>query len=480
MSLPQNGRSYQDDVRSDAAMIKNHHRNLNRKKTIWFVCFIIAALSASVILSAMAAERAGMYWIGMDLPDGPEKSINNRGFLMVDVSDLSAINLPTEPSESETEVIPIGIGPLPSAPTLTTEELKLYGILSRGDGLILSEDKEALTCDICWQEVILDQGDTINSIAAEYGVSVDDIRRANGLKSNEKIKYTDILYVPDGKDSVTSTLAYVNKLKKAEADLEKQGKPLLLTEYAVREGDSLWTIANKFDLDLDTLIGCNKISNINFLKLGTVLRIPNQDGIFVKVNKNDTVAKLADKHGSYAQAVLAANGLDDGAALILGTEVFLPGAKAVVSASFPAIKASAKATRSSPKLSSSRAFRWPVMGKISSAFGWRRSPFGRRRVFHSGLDIRAPRGTGIVAAADGRVVHSGWMGGYGKTVVIAHPGNVSTLYGHCSSLLVRSGTVVKTGQVIARVGSTGRSTGNHLHFEVRINGTPQNPLRFLR
>lgn len=85
-----------------------------------------------------------------------------------------------------------------------------------------------------------------------------------------------------------------------------------------------------------------------------------------------------------------------------------------------------------------------------------------------------------MAAGDGKVVHSGWMGGYGKTIVISHPGGMSTLYGHCSSLLVKNGATVRSGQQIARVGSTGRSTGNHLHFEVRKNGTPQNPLRYLR
>lgn len=448
---------------------------LKKRKTIYFGLFIIAALSASVILSAMAAERAGMYWIGMDLPDISEKTVNNRGFLMVDVSDLSAVSSSAESFESETEVIPIGIGPLPSIPTLTTEELKLYGVLSRGDGLILSEDKEALIGDICWQEVILDQGDTIESVAEEYGVKVEDIRRANGLKPNEKPKYTDILYIPDRTDSVPLTLAYVNKLKKYETDLEKRGKPLLLTEYVVKDGDSLWTIANKFDLDLDTIIGSNRISNINHLKLGTVLRIPNQDGIFIKVAKNDTVAKLADKHGSYKQAVYVANLMSDETQLKIGSEIFLPGAKvAAVIAS--AGRTSARTTVTT----SSRKFRWPVMGKISSVFGWRRSPFGRRRVFHSGLDIRAPRGRVIVAAGDGRVVHSGWMGGYGRTIVISHPGGMSTLYGHCSSLLVRNGATVRSGQQIARVGSTGRSTGNHLHFEVRKNGTPQNPLRYLR
>ncbi len=449
-----------------------------KRKTIYFSLFIIAALTASVILSAMAAERAGMYWIGMDLPDMPEKSVDNRGFLMVDVSDLSSVSSLVESSEPETEIIPIGIGPLPNVPTLTTEELKLYGVLSRGDGLILNEDRDALIGDIRWQEVVLDQRDTINSVAKEYGVNVEDIRRANGLKPNENPSYTDILYIPDSPNAVTATLAYVNKLKKAEADFEKQGKPLQVTEYAVKEGDSLWSISSKFDLDLDTIIGSNNIPNINFLKLGMVLRIPNQDGIFVKVAKNDTVAKLADKHGSYKQAVYVANLLDEETQIKIGSEIFLPGAK-IASLTVSEGRVSSRTVRTTIT-SSSRKFRWPVMGKISSVFGWRRSPFGRRRVFHSGLDIRAPKGRGIVAAGDGRVVHSGWMGGYGKAIVISHPGGISTLYGHCSSLLVNGGATVRAGQVIATVGSTGRSTGYHLHFEVRTNGAPLNPLRYLR
>lgn len=468
--------------------------SLKNRKTIYFSLFIFVALTASVVLSAMAAERAGMYWIGMDLPDIPEKSVNNRGFLMVDVSDLSSVGSLAEPSESETEIIPIGIGPLPSVPTLTTEELKLYGVLSRGDGLILSEDKEALTGDIRWQEVILDQGDIINSVAKKYGVNVEDLRRANDLKPNENPSYTEVLYIPDDSDSVAATLAFVNKLKKAEADFEKQGKPLLLTEYVVKDGDSLWSIASKFDLDLDTIIGSNKIPNINFLKLGTVLRIPNQDGIFVKVAKNDTVAKLADRNGSYKHAIYVANLLSEETQIKIGSEIFLPGAK-VISSAVPETRTSSKlvrttfnsvsGTRTSSMVvrttftSSSGKLRWPVMGKISSVFGWRRSPFGRRRVFHSGLDIRAPLGTVVVAAGNGQVVFSGWMGGYGKAIVISHAGGISTLYGHCSSLLVNGGTV-RSGQVIARVGSTGRSTGNHLHFEVRTNGTPQSPLRYLR
>lgn len=452
--------------------------NSKTKKNIYLSVFLLWAVGAAVIFSAMAAERSGMYWIGLDPDFSKGKVIDDRGFLMVDVSDLSSNSGSGEESEPETEVVPIGIGPLPSVPTLTAEELKLYGVLSRGDGLILSEDKESLAEDIHWQEVILEKGDTLQSTAKEYGVSVQDIRRANDLKPNESPDQTDILYVPDSTEYVSQTLAFVNKLKRAELDLKKQGKPLSTVYYVVRQGDSLWSISSQFDRDLDTIIGSNELGNINLLKPGTKLRIPNQDGIFVKTTKKDTIAKLAGKYGSFKESVYVANNLKPNSKLMAGMEIFLPGAKYVEGSEGGTRNIARNARNTITR--ASRNFRWPVMGKISSVFGWRRSPFGRRRVFHAGIDIRAPRGRGIVAAGDGRVVHSGWMGGYGRTIVISHPGGLVTLYGHCSSLLVRNGVIVHSGQLIGRVGSTGRSTGNHLHFEVRRNGTPVNALRYLR
>jgi murein DD-endopeptidase MepM/ murein hydrolase activator NlpD len=123
---------------------------------------------------------------------------------------------------------------------------------------------------------------------------------------------------------------------------------------------------------------------------------------------------------------------------------------------------------------------WPVRGRISSDFGWRVHPIFRSRRFHAGLDIAAPYGTPVVAAAGGTVILSGWVGGYGKTVVIDHGGGISTLYGHSSSLLVREGEAVQAGQTIAKVGSTGYSTGPHVHFEVRRDGAAVNPRDWLR
>ena len=466
---------------------KGEHNKASRKKTLCLAVFLTAAIGGAVVFAAMAAERTGMYWIGQDSEYVTERPDDNRGFFTVDVSDF--LNTAPASAEAKTaeekDVVPLAIGPLPSIPTLTEEELKLYGILSKNDGLISSSDQSTLDEDIHWTEVVMEPGDTLKSIAEEFGISVDDLRFANGLKKNQTADMSEVLYVPDSHDDVASTLLFVRKLQREEALLAKKGKLLELREYVVKEGDTLWEISDKFDLDVDTLVGSNKsilTKDINHIKPGTKLRIPNQDGIFVKAGKRDTIGKLADRYGSTKESVITANALRSDV-IAAGEELFLPGGK-MVAVSEVRITATTKEGRRSRTIritkASVRGYSWPVFGQISSNFGWRRSPFGRRRVFHAGLDIRAPRGSVIRAAASGVVVHSGWMGGYGKTVVISHSNGQTTLYGHCSRLIARAGMSVSRGQTIGLVGSTGRSTGSHCHFEVRVNGAPRNPLRSLR
>ena len=127
-------------------------------------------------------------------------------------------------------------------------------------------------------------------------------------------------------------------------------------------------------------------------------------------------------------------------------------------------------------------FSWPLANHfyISSEYNPRNNPISGRAEFHSGLDIPAPYGTSVLAAADGEVIYSARRGGYGNTIMIDHGSGLVTLYGHNSSLVARVGQQVKKGDVIARVGSTGNSTGNHVHFEVRKNGGHVNPWNYLK
>jgi murein DD-endopeptidase MepM/ murein hydrolase activator NlpD len=270
---------------------------------------------------------------------------------------------------------------------------------------------------------------------------MEDIAKANQISNIHKLNIGDLLLIPTSKDKVDVVLQELLR-RRAKAEEEAKRAPKIETyTYVVQDGDSLWSIANKVNLDINTLFGCNDLKNPDVLKPGTELRIPNQDGIFYKVAKGDTLKKIADKYGIYVEAIMTANSIDSDTALIAGSEIFLPGAKEIVSSS-------------------------------SASSG--------RKDLHTGLDIGAPRGTRIAAAASGVVVYTGWMGGYGQTVVIDHGRGYKTLYGHCSKILVKQGQRVSSGQVIAAVGATGRATGSHLHFEIRVNNVPVNPLKHLR
>lgn len=133
---------------------------------------------------------------------------------------------------------------------------------------------------------------------------------------------------------------------------------------------------------------------------------------------------------------------------------------------------------------SSTGFIYPISGRISSPFGWRTHPIFNSRIFHSGIDIAGPNGGAIKASNDGKVIYSGWYGGYGKVVILDHGvingQPITTLYAHMSAITVSNGQFVKKGQTVGREGSTGYSTGPHCHFEVRVNGKPTNPMNYLR
>lgn len=122
---------------------------------------------------------------------------------------------------------------------------------------------------------------------------------------------------------------------------------------------------------------------------------------------------------------------------------------------------------------------WPVSGTITSPYGYRQNPFGGAPDFHPGLDIAAPMGTTVTAAASGTVISAGWYGGYGNFILIDNGGGMATGYGHLSQIFVSNGQQIQKGQAIGAVGSTGHSTGPHLHFEVRLNGKTTDPAAYL-
>jgi murein DD-endopeptidase MepM/ murein hydrolase activator NlpD len=123
---------------------------------------------------------------------------------------------------------------------------------------------------------------------------------------------------------------------------------------------------------------------------------------------------------------------------------------------------------------------WPVNGRLMGGYGVRSDPFSGEGAMHTGVDISAPQGTPVHVTADGIVIHAGWNGGYGRCVIVDHGNNYQTWYAHLSRMDVIEGQEIRQGEVLGAVGTTGRSTGSHLHYEVRIGSTPVNPYRFLQ
>jgi LysM repeat protein len=236
--------------------------------------------------------------------------------------------------------------------------------------------------------------------------------------------------------------------------------PLLYASYLIKPGDMIGFLSTDFGLNQDTLISFNGINNTRGIQAGKPLLIPNQDGIMHKAAAGDTVKSIAAKYEVGVDAIVTVNELF-GEKLTPGKAVFVPGARL---------------SETMLQEINGDLFIWPVRGRISSRYGYRISPISGTRMFHTGLDIAASYGTPIRAGMPGRVITAGWSDVFGYYVVIAHHSNYRTLYGHMSKIRTKSGAYVRTGETIGNVGSTGQSTGAHLHFQVYKNGITVNPL----
>jgi murein DD-endopeptidase MepM/ murein hydrolase activator NlpD len=239
---------------------------------------------------------------------------------------------------------------------------------------------------------------------------------------------------------------------------------LLFTSYKVRQGDTIGDIARNFGLNQDTLISLNGIKNTRLLQINQALKIPNQDGILYTVKNGDTLASIAEKYNTNVPALQTVNELFSETPK-LNAGLFIPGAR-LEWVNLQEINGDL--------------FLWPVLGHITSPYGYRASPFTKVRQFHSGLDIGAPLGTPIKAAMAGRVSAVAYDSSFGNYVVITHHSGYRTLYGHMSVVWVKAGAYVGTGQRIGDVGSTGLSTGPHLHFTVYKNGVTVNPRSLIK
>ena len=201
-------------------------------------------------------------------------------------------------------------------------------------------------------------------------------------------------------------------------------------------------------------------------------------GVYHTVHKGQTLFRIAQAYGIDLEILRRANHIRDASKIKTGMQLWIPGASRVLPVQKTKSHSTSTVTRSTkkkPTVKPRKGFLiWPTTGTLTSGFGKRN---GRK---HEGIDIAGPKGTPIYAAASGKVVFSDWgPTGYGKMVIIKHRNHLSTVYAHNSKLLVKKEKQVKQGQKIALMGSTGRSTGPHLHFEVRNDTKPKNPIKYL-
>ncbi len=233
--------------------------------------------------------------------------------------------------------------------------------------------------------------------------------------------------------------------------------------YKVKKGDSLWLIAKKKKISIDSIISANNIQSIYMLKINQILKIPFYEGLFYKIKKDDTLVRISKKYKIKIAEIKKFNQIK-GKKLQKNSLLFLN---------------KAKFSQTKRNQLFGGLFIKPLAGIISSRYGMRKHPIKKIFLFHTGIDIASQQGAKVKAASAGKVVYSGTKGGYGNYIEIKHDFNYTTVYSHLSKLYVKKGQMVKQGEAIGEVGETGIATAPHLHFEIKNKNKYINPQRFI-
>lgn len=246
-------------------------------------------------------------------------------------------------------------------------------------------------------------------------------------------------------------------------------------DYEVQTGDTISGISDKFGVSIDTILWENKLTKTSAIKPGQTLRILPVTGVLHKVSRGETIYSVSKKYNAEPQAVVDfpfnTFADDETFALSVGQDLVVPDGEMPNVVPVNPSQNIARRTPDAGVVSGTGRFAWPIAGVITQRYAW----------YHGGIDIAAPFGTPVVAADSGKVIVSGWTDntGYGNRVMIDHGNGFVTLYGHLSKLYVVVGQSVNRGDQIGAEGSTGRSTGPHVHFEIRRPHTV-NPLDYLK
>lgn len=290
-------------------------------------------------------------------------------------------------------------------------------------------------------------------------------------------------------------LTQVQTMEEVEAELEK--KQEAFEEYTIQGDDNFWSISQDYKIKMDDLVKMNEDKDPKKLREGMVIRLSYPKSILNVVTKELTKYEEQIPYETYTEKddsmytneskviregqegkkvieanIIRVNGVEKDREITSEVVVLEPVNKIIARGTKKEVTA-ASIARGYGK------FKTPTSGRITSRFGKRTHPITRRWTMHSGLDIANSKGTAIYAAESGTISATGWQGGYGKRIEIDHGAGITTLYAHLSSIKVSSGDSVSRGDLIGYMGSTGNSTGPHLHFEVRIDGVARNPQKYL-
>jgi murein DD-endopeptidase MepM/ murein hydrolase activator NlpD len=238
-----------------------------------------------------------------------------------------------------------------------------------------------------------------------------------------------------------------------------------LKEHRVKSGQTLETIAKQYEISTATIMGLNPQNRDRKVKVGQVLKIPPINGLAYEVKNEETYKAIAQKYRVRPDVIFEYNGCQN-----RPKTVFIPGAvwkpdpviAKVIPFNIPSIP-----NLKENLILETGGYPLPYRVPVTSGYGWRSNPVTGEYSFHSGIDLGASMGTPVLAAKSGKVDFAGWEGGYGNFIEVIH-NSIGTRYAHLSEVYVTAGQQVRRGQQIGRVGSTGRSTGPHLHFEVIV------------
>lgn len=292
--------------------------------------------------------------------------------------------------------------------------------------------------------------------------AIEDYSEYGEIISDEALNDDGGIEILDEGEFQVFVKEYDINITKSVADNSKT----VISYYVVQEGDSLYKIAAKLKVNMNVLIANNPSVRGGKLKIGQQLKVLSGNSIEYEVVKGDSLVKIANKFGVKMSDLLDNNKLET-------TQLKL-GQKLIVKNANPSsIKTEVK------KIMGFK-LHWPVKwAGATSPFGKRFHPVLGRTIFHKGVDLRA-KFVPLFASEDGKVTRANWSSGYGKLIIIKHSDGYETRYAHLNKMNVRAGQWVKKGQLIGQTGKTGRITGPHLHFEVRKNEVPLNPMRFKR